>query len=72
MNEFEVWIIVDEDGNYSVGNDADQANELYDSDYNNSGARRVVKITVKMPLPKALECVVNVPAEPENAVVSVE
>jgi hypothetical protein len=59
----EVWVIVDENGDYAVGGNEDQCNESYDNDVNASGARRMVKVTLVVPLPIAMEVKGEVPAE---------
>lgn len=52
--EIEVWIIMDEDGDYAVGGDRDEAIENFDNNIGGSGPRRVVKRTMLM-TPPAVE-----------------
>lgn len=61
--EIEVWVLVNADGEYEVGNDADQAYERFEENCDTSGARRMVKVVLTVPLP--VECVLTgtVPAE---------
>ncbi|MBP3959591.1 hypothetical protein J8F10_30470 [Gemmata sp. G18] len=55
--EVEVWVIVDEDGNYEVSREADEL-------VGQAGkASRMVKITVNVPTPKPVELVATVAAE---------
>jgi hypothetical protein len=63
--EVEAWVIVDEDGDYRVGITADDAEEAYDSDVGGGTAlaRRVFCVKLKVPVPKVVELVADVPAE---------
>jgi hypothetical protein len=63
MAECEVWVLIDENGDYSVGKDQEQAQEDYDGNINAPGAKRMVKLTIKIPLPVPVEVTVNVPEE---------
>lgn len=58
MVEVEVWVVVDQDGDYSVSKDGEiEAGEQYESDYvplAEATVRRV-KITVMVPRPKVVE-----------------
>ncbi len=62
MQECEVFLMVDADGNYVVGSDTDQLAERYSDDIGNDDAtpRRIVKLVVNVPLPKVSTCAVNV------------
>lgn len=69
MAEIEVWIVVDENGDYTVGADLDSAAERYGEDVggdNGSLGIRHVKVTLKVPLPKPIELTGEVPAPPEG------
>ncbi|MFO0823028.1 MAG: hypothetical protein U0792_07895 [Gemmataceae bacterium] len=63
--EVEVWVVVDEDGDYAVGKDSEAASEAFEADIGSSAERglRRVKVTVKVPLPKPLEVVGTVVEE---------
>jgi len=65
MHEIEVWVMIDSDGDYAVAKTEDDACELFESDTGGSGARRLVKLTVKVPLPKPLEAT-GVVVEPDE------
>lgn len=67
----EVWVMVGEDGQYTAHTDPDQLNERFDDECDGAGnARRVVKITVRVPLPAPVEVVATVSAEPDGATVT--
>ena len=72
--ECEMVLILDGDGNYVVGIDDDDASERYTADIGNdvSMPKRTIRLTVRVPLPKAIEATVTVPAEPQEAVVTVK
>jgi hypothetical protein len=71
--ECEVWIIVDESGDYTVGKDEETAAESYrdqiGTESADTGIRRV-KVTVKVPKPRVLEAVFTAPVEDEAVTVS--
>lgn len=72
MRDFEVWILVDETGDYAVGEDANTAAERYaDNIGNGAGAMRSVKVTLRIPLPKPIEVTAEIPAESETCNVTV-
>lgn len=60
MVKCEMWLQVDEDGDWSVGP------ELGDLDVP-VGASRLVKVTVNVPTPKTVELEATVAAEPSVA-----
>ena len=61
----EVWVLVGEDGQYSAHTDADCLRERFDEECPDAGlATRVVKITVNVPTPAAVELVATVAEEP--------
>lgn len=51
----EVWVCVDSDGDYRVGCDEDGAVTAYDEEVGGTDGRRMVKLTVKVPLPTVIE-----------------
>ncbi|AMV30033.1 hypothetical protein VT84_36910 [Gemmata sp. SH-PL17] len=61
MVEVEVWVMVDENGDYEVSKDADDLQPTAGL------AARMVKITVNVPTPKAVELVATVAEEPATA-----
>jgi len=65
MVDVELWVVVDEAGNYSVGNDAEAAAEKYSDDIGDGDgtAKRLVKVILKLPTPKPITLTGKVPAE---------
>ena len=60
--EIEIVVVMDADGDYVVGVDQDQAQEMFDNDIGGNGPRRVIKLKVLMAPPKYEEGpTVNVP-----------
>lgn len=62
----EVWVLVDAVGDYSVGADEEAVAARYAEEVgaNDSIAKRIVKVTLTVPLPRAVELVGVVSAEP--------
>jgi hypothetical protein len=63
--EIEVWVVIDETGDYGVGRDAECAGQSYADDIGGGDelAKRQVKVTLRVPKPKPVELVGTVPAE---------
>lgn len=61
----EVWVKIDEDGEYDVGRDRDEAQERYGENISEdfAGGVRLVKITLRVPLPKPTELTGEVAAD---------
>jgi hypothetical protein len=56
--DLEVWVCVDSNGDYGTGTDSDSAIAAYENDVGETNATegfRLVKLTVGVPLPVALE-----------------
>ena len=54
--QVEVWVVVDENGDYAVGADDDGAYDAYDETVGGTRlARRAVKVTLTVPLPETVE-----------------
>ena len=69
LTECEAWVCVDAEGQYAVGTDADSAREAYETDVGElqgTDGFRLVKVTVKVPLPVVIEAAAQV-AEDEPA-----
>ena len=60
-HEVELWVIVDEEGNYEVLKDLGDIDGAF-----LAGAQRTVHVTLKVPVPRAVEVVVEVPDLPDN------
>jgi hypothetical protein len=64
MLEVEVWVAVDENGDYAVGNDNDVCQERYAEDVGGGGlATRLVKVVLSIPRPQPVVLRGVVPAE---------
>jgi hypothetical protein len=62
--ECEVWVLVDESGDYVCAKDAGDLKDLYDSEIGaEETGLRYVKLAVRVPLPTPIEIVAEVPAE---------
>lgn len=57
MCEIEIWVVVDEDGDYACDAERDDAETRFEESigFSNEKATRRVCIKVKVPLPKAIE-----------------
>ena len=66
---FEIYLLIDENGDYVVAKDTDGLGDAYDQEIggDSSVAKRVVKVTVAASLPKTAELACSVPDEPEIA-----
>jgi hypothetical protein len=62
----EVWVLVNDQGEYDVGPCDVSCQERFDENCSTGGARRLVKVTLNVPTPKAVELVGTVPAESEG------
>ncbi len=61
VTEVEVWVLVDADGDFEVSKDPD------DLQAPAGQASRLVKITLKVPTPAAVELEAEIAAEPDSA-----
>jgi hypothetical protein len=66
MTEIRVLVLIDEEGEWVIGKDDDELHERYTEAVgeDTAAARRVVAITLKVPLPTVVELNGEVPAEP--------
>lgn len=69
-----VYVLVDEGGNVVASHDESLLGDLYDEHVNEAAGvgRRVVKLTLSMPLPEAVEISLSVPGEPAPTAAVVE
>jgi hypothetical protein len=67
MHEVEVWLLCDESGNYVCCEDASDLAERYAEQVDGGSelGRRVLKLTVKVPVPEFTEVRGEAPAEEE-------
>jgi hypothetical protein len=66
----EVWLMIDDCGDYCIAKDADGLGEAYENDVQDlesAGGLRRVKVTVTIPLPKPLEVEATAPADDGQA-----
>jgi phosphoenolpyruvate carboxylase len=62
--ECEVWVLVDESGDYVCAKQSDDLSQLYEDEMGEVElGRRYVKLTVRVPLPTPIEITADVPAE---------
>lgn len=62
--QIEVWVLIDQEGAYVVGKEAEGMQEKYDDEVGGTDiALRRVKVTLTVPLPKPIELTGVVPAE---------
>ena len=74
MHELELWLVVDADGDYAVGKDAEEACQSYRENVTNDlpdGAMRQVCVKLMVPLPKPMVVRGEVPVEHEGGTVAV-
>jgi prefoldin subunit 5 len=73
MQEFELCVLVDADGEYAVGKDADEARASYEENIqalNECSGFRLVHVTVKAALPEALQLEATAPEQQGAEVVA--
>ena len=67
VQEVEVFVMIDSDGNYVAHHDGDRLGEFFEeetgSEVKDVGGMRVVRIVVKVPLPEMIELKGEVAAE---------
>lgn len=67
MVAVEVWVMVDQDGDYVVAKDREALAEKYEEEFtglNSEVTTRFVKLTVNVPKPRPVELVATVAEEP--------
>lgn len=68
MLAVEVWMLVDEDGQYVVGEDKGTCAERFAENYEfGEQSTRWVRVTINVPAPKPAECMVTIKPEVETA-----
>jgi phosphoenolpyruvate carboxylase len=67
VKEVEVFVMVDENGDYVATHIAERLTDLYEEDVNDDHGlgRRVIRITIKVPLPEIVDLKGEVPVEAE-------
>jgi hypothetical protein len=75
MNEIEVFILINANGEYVLAKEQDDLEQAYIDDIDGDGsggmATRIIAVTLKVPTPEIITVNVEVPAEPTNATVVV-
>ena len=71
--EIEVWVMVDENGDYGVGRDTDSMASDYVDNIGNDDtcSKRHIKLTIKVPKPKPLEVTFTLPDEAGEAFITI-
>lgn len=72
--EVVVWVLVDRDGDYSVGKDQESAASNYEADFTNLNEgmeTRYVKVVLTVPKPRPVVLTAVVPDEPSEGVLTV-
>lgn len=67
MVEIEIYIVVDEDGDYELGKEQDEATERYDENISSLQAKHVIKMTVQVPAPRIIEVAAALPATQDGS-----
>lgn len=68
MQNVEVWLIMDENGDYAAGEDRDTTVERFEENVGSAAGARIVKLNVTMAPPKETEVDVKVPDEAGDTV----
>lgn len=71
MHEIEVFVMINESGDYVVCKERDELFELYANEIGDGDATRIIALTLKVPAPTDVMVTIDVPDQPEKTVVSV-
>lgn len=73
MQEIEIFVIVDENGDYAIHKERSEVEQAYCDDIGDAeAAKRLIVVKLNVPLPKPIEVTATVPAEPSTATVEVK
>jgi len=61
MQEVEIWVMANSDGEYESAGEESVAQERFEENCSTEGGRRLFKITLKVPLPEVVEIEGEVP-----------
>lgn len=61
MQEIEIWVMVNEEGEYEAGACDDDAVQRFEENCTSGINRRLIKITLNVPLPETIELEGEVP-----------
>jgi hypothetical protein len=56
----EIWLMIDENGDYVVSLEESELDNVYEGDLGNCVVRSVVRVQVRAPIPQALSAVAEV------------
>ncbi|MFZ1106958.1 MAG: hypothetical protein WAN43_01240 [Rhodomicrobium sp.] len=65
--EITVAIVVDQDGDFAIAEEAEDATERYGENYGGGLATSLFKLTLKVPKPKAIEIVAALPKSEDGS-----
>lgn len=72
MLTLDVWVMVDENGDYVVSREQDELNKSFANEHGDTElATRHIKLTVSVPAPRPVKLATDVPAEPAGGSVRV-
>lgn len=71
MKTIEVWVCVDEDGDYTVGEDQSVALDRYTENINGDGGRRFIKLSLTVAPPARIQLSGTVPDTDGNVTLTV-
>lgn len=64
MVQVEIWVVVDENGDYTIGQDQEEAANAYAENINGNGAQRQFCLKLNVPEPQPVELEATLPEEP--------
>ena len=65
--DIEIYVVVDSDGDYEVGINDEEATERYGETISTSLPRRLIKMTITVPLPRAIEVTAAIPEKDDGS-----
>ena len=75
MSEIEIFVIIDENGDYSISRESSELQEQYTNDHGGDIgeiAVRLIAVKIKVPTPKPITVSATLPEEANEAIVSVK
>ena len=65
--DIEIYVVVDSDGDYEVGINDEEATERYGETISASLPRRLIKMTITVPLPRMIEVTAAIPEKDDGS-----
>jgi hypothetical protein len=62
-----IVLLVDEDGDYAVGQDEDDARERYDDEVGGDRARHFIHLSIRVPLPRPIHVSGDLPRQKDGS-----